>query len=191
MKILLTSILAFLFSYSSYSQNADSIRSLADAAVNAVKWDIQKAEKGTLMFLDVPYQRDNFDSVEYLTLTVAKNKSNTRPAFISVIIPSNINKANGIFVKFSKTVKKDGEWAMEMEKGNPVRVNFERCNDETCTARMINGYVSEDNGEQQDIFQKFLNFDHVLFLFLYPDGTHKSVAVPLFSFKEQYKTLIN
>lgn len=189
MKFLLASILALLLSFNSYSQNADSIKSFADAAVNAVKWDIQKAEKGTLMFLDVPYQRDNYDSVEYLTLTVAKNKSVTRPAFISVIIPSNVNQANGIFVKFSKTVKKDGEWAMEMGKGNPVRVNFERCNDETCTARIIDGYVSEDNGEQRDIFQKFLNFDHVLFLFIYPDGTHKSVAVPLFSFKEQYKTL--
>ncbi|MBS1689613.1 MAG: hypothetical protein JSS96_12875 [Bacteroidetes bacterium] len=189
MKNLFLFILASLFSFNSYSQNADSIRALADAAVNAVKWDIQKAEKGTLMFLDIPYQRDNSDSIEYLTLTVAKNKSDPRPAFISIIIPNNVVQANGIFVKFSKTVKKNGQWAMEMEKGNPVRVKFERCNDETCTARIINGYVSEEDGKQQDIFQKFLNFDHVLFLFIYPDGTHKSVAVPLFSFQEQYKSL--
>jgi len=78
---------------------------------------------------------------------------------------------------------------MELEKSDPTRVNFERCNNETCTARIINGYVTGEDGKKQDVFQKFLNFNHVLFLFIYPDGTHKSVAVPLFSFKEQYKNL--
>ena len=56
---------------------------------------------------------------------------------------------------------------MELEKGNPVRIQFEKCNNETCTARVINGYASHDNGEKEDIFQKFLDFDHVLFLFIY------------------------
>jgi hypothetical protein len=91
-------------------------------------------------------------------------------------------QSNGIFIKFARTVINDGQQTMELEKGNPVRVNFERCNDETCTARIINGYAS-DEGKQQDIFQKFLDFDHVLFLFIYADGTHKSIAIPLFSFK--------
>jgi len=189
MKILLTSFLLMSLVYNAHAQNADNIQALADSAVKAFTWDIRKADKGTLMFLDVPYQRDNSDSVEYLTLTVAKNKSKQRPAFISVIIPNDVVQSNGIFVSFSKTISKNGQWAMELEKRNPVRIKFERCNDETCTARIIDGYATEDDGQKQDIFQKFLDFDHVLFLFIYPNGTHKSVGVPLFSFKEQYKKL--
>ena len=57
------------------------------------------------MFLDVPYTREGQDSAEYLTLTVAKNKSAERPEWISVIIPSNIVQANGIFIAFANTIK--------------------------------------------------------------------------------------
>jgi len=110
MKNLLTTTLMLLLVYNSYSQNADSIKAEADAAVKALKWDIEKADKGTLMFLDIPYQRDNIDSVEYLTLTVAKNKAKQRPAFISIIIPNNVVQSKGIFISFSKTVSKNGQW---------------------------------------------------------------------------------
>lgn len=173
-------------------QEYDKIKALADFAAKKFTWDIQKEKRGALMFLDVPYQRDNQDSSEYLSFTIAKDYSKERPEFISVIIPNNIVQANGIFIKFGKTTKPNNDigWKIDLENGNPVRVHFERCNDETCTVRIIGGYVTdEDTKEDVDIFQKFLDFDHVYFLFLYQDGSHKSVAVPLFSFKEQYKTL--
>lgn len=189
MKNLLTTILVIILGFNAYSQNADKIKAEAEAAEKVFTWDIAKDEKGTLMFLDVPYQREHVDSLEYLTLTVAKDKTKQRPDFISVTIPNNIVQSNGIFIKFAKSVNRNGQQTMELTKDKPVRVAFERCNDETCTARIIDGYVSEDDGTQEDIFQKFLDFDHVLFLFIYPDKTHKSVAVPLFSFKEQYKKL--
>jgi hypothetical protein len=114
-------------------------------------------------------------------LTVAKDKEKKRPEFISIIIPSNVVKSNGIFIKFGNK---------ELEKGNPVRVLFERCDDEICTARIIGGFATDEKtNEKVDIFQKFLDFDHVYFLFIYSDGSHKSVVVPLFSFKEQYRKL--
>jgi hypothetical protein len=189
MKSFLTIVLTLLLFDNSYSQNADSLKAAADAAIKAFTWDIEKTERGTLMFLDVAYQRDNSDSTEYLTLTVAKDKAKQRPEFISIIIPNNIVRSNGIFIKFVNSVTKNSKTAMELEKGNPIRVQFEKCDDETCTARIINGYATRDNNEKEDILQKFLDYDHVLFLFVYQDGSHKSVAVPLFSFKQQYKTL--
>src|SRR5258706_6841540 len=182
MKSFLTlNFLLLCISYS-FSQTNDNIKSTADSAIKIFTWDIEKADKGTLMYLDVPYQRDNSDSIEYLTITVAKDMAKQRPAFISIIIPNNIVQSNGIFIKFANSIISNGQQTMELEKGKAVRINFESCNDETCTARIINGYASNDDGTQQDIFQKFVNFDHVLFLFIYADGGHKSVAVPLFSF---------
>ncbi len=184
--------MTLLLADSAFSQNQDSIKTAADAAVKMFTWDIQKADRGALMFLDVAYQRDNQDSAEYLTLTVAKDKSQKRPEFISIIIPNNIVQSNGIFIKFAKTIKtkENPGWKTELENGNPVRIHFEKCGDETCTARIIGGYVTdEETKEKVDIFQKCLDFDHIYFLFIYADGSHKSVGVPLFSFKQQYKKL--
>lgn len=175
----------------SFSQSADSLKLLADAAVKAFTWDLKKIDKGTLMFLDVPFNREGQDSAEYLMLTVAKNKSTERPEWISVIVPNNIVQANGIFIAFANTVKTpDGQSKMELEKKSTRRIALEGCKGATCTARVLEGYLSDEKtGEPIDIFQNFLDYDQVLFLFTYSDGTHKSVAVPLFTFRQQYKSL--
>jgi hypothetical protein len=184
-------VAAILIAGFSFAQSADSLKLLADAAVKAFTWDLQKSAKGTLMFLDVPYTREGQDSAEYLTLTVAKNKSAERPEWISVIIPGNIVQANGIFIAFANTIKtSDGLSKMELEKKSTKRIAFESCKGETCTARIPGGYLpDEKTGDPIDILQNFLDYDHVLFLFTYADGSHKSVAIPLFTFKQQYKAL--
>ena len=46
-----------------------------DAIVTSFVWDIKKEQKGAIMFLDIPYYMGDQDSLEYLTLTVAKNYS--------------------------------------------------------------------------------------------------------------------
>ena len=173
----------------SWSQNTDNIKAAINAARKIYTWDLQKSTRGTMMFLDAPYQRNDSSKIKYLTLAVAKEPTKKRPDFISVIVPNYILQANGIFIMFSKTVLKNGHWTSQLEKGKPVRIHFEGCNSETCTARMIGGYANK--GENKvDIFQKFLTYDNVYFLLIYPDGSHKTVAVPLFSFKKQYKKLV-
>lgn len=166
------------------AQTANEIKDEAEQAVKLFTWDVEKYDKGSMMFLDVPYQRDGHD-IEYLTLTVAMSKTKQRPDFISVIVPSNIVKENGIFIKFATSSETEG---MVLDKEKPLRVNFENCTDETCTARIIDGYV-KDESKTVDLLQRMKDLDHILFLFVYEDGSHKSVAVPLFSFKDQYKKL--
>ncbi len=184
-------LITILISAHSVSQSADSVKLLADAAVKTFTWDLEKIDKGTLMFLDVPFTREGQDSAEYLTLTVAKNKSAERPEWISVIVPNNIVQSNGIFIAFANTVKTPGgESKMELEKKSTRRLALEGCKGATCTARILEGYLSDEKtGEPIDIFQSFLDYDHVLILLTYENGTHKSVAIPLFTFKQQYKTL--
>jgi hypothetical protein len=191
MKKLLRIVFALLLPFNAFSQSQDSIQAMADAATKMFTWEVQKVEKGSLMFLDVAYQRENVDSQEYLTLTVAKNKSLQRPDFISIILPSNIVQSNGIFIAFANSNNsKNGKSIMALEKANPLRVSFEKCGSETCTARIVDCYlIDEKSNGKIDLLQKFMDFDHVLFLFIYPDGTHKSVAVPLSTFKKQYKDL--
>ncbi|QEM12289.1 hypothetical protein [Mucilaginibacter rubeus] len=167
-----------------------SLQDIANLVQKKLTWDVQTEAKGSIMFLDVPFDYDG--AAEYLTMTVAKNKSVARPAFISVIIPSDINQANGIFITFARTVKNSaGEFNIQIEKGLTARLKFEKCDDSDCTARMVNGYANDKEGNSQiDVLKNFLNYDHVVFLFLYKNGTHKSVIVPLSSFKQQYKKLL-
>jgi hypothetical protein len=51
--------------------------------------------------------------------------------------------------------------------------------------------VDPNTDEKIDIYQRFMEFDHVYFMLVYPDGSHKSIAVPLNSFKEQYKAIVD
>jgi len=184
-------LITFVLCLNLFSQNKDLI-SAANNAVKAFTWDIHKETKGSLMFLDVPFNHDNKNNPEYLTLTVAKTKSVNRPVFISLIISNNIVQSNGILISFSKTVQtKNGKWNINLDKKSSLKINFEKCGKTDCTARIVGGYaVDKRTGKNVDVFQKFLDYDHVYFLFTYSNGTNESVSVPLFSFKKQYKTLL-
>lgn len=173
------------------SQNQDNSKANAETAAKMFSWEIQKADTAALMSLNVVYQGENSDTQEYLTLTVAKDGSESRPRFISVKVPDNIVRSNGVFIAFAKNViAEGGNRKMELQKGNVFRAKFDNCSEESCTAVLKEGYLpDEKSNEKIDIFQKFLDFDHVLFMLIYADGTHKSIAVPLFTFKQQYKTL--
>ncbi|TFF35199.1 hypothetical protein [Mucilaginibacter psychrotolerans] len=187
MKIITTAFLLItLFTNQCYSQSTPKrLQKVVDAAVKTFTWDIETEEKGSMMFLDVPY--DGNGKTEFLTLTVAKDTAADRPAFISVIVPNSLNQKNGIFIAFAQNSAGGG---MAIVKASTTRLNFEACNNEDCTARMVKAYAHSDERNQDvDILANMLQYDHVMFLMVYPDGSHKSVAVPLFSFKEQYKKL--
>jgi hypothetical protein len=171
-----------------YAQDKN-IKAMADSAVKAFTWDVQKFPKGEMMFIDVPYLHDK--KTDYLTITVAKNKSVNRPAFISVIVPANVSKANGIFIGFAKDVKDSaGKRKLEIIKGLTCHLDFEKCDTALCTARIMGGYlVDAETKNKLDEYQHFLTYDHLMFLVVYADGSHKSIAVPLFSFRKQYQTL--
>lgn len=174
--------LAFLSVNYAFSQTIDSREAKADLeGKTAFNWDAKKAKRTTLLTLKVPYQREGQDSAEYLTLTVAKKRSKKRPSFISLSVPDHALQHNGMLIKFGQK---------ELERGNLLKLSFDHCTEEYCTARIIGGYVTDEHTRAEiDVFQKFLEFEHVYFLFIYPNGSHKTVAIPLSSFQEQYKKL--
>jgi hypothetical protein len=170
--------------------HAQNIKAMADSAVKAFTWQVQKFPKGEMMFLDVPFIHTG-KKTEYLTLTIAKNKKADRPAFISVIVPSNIQKSSGLFIGFAKDAKDaSNKRKLEIIKGLTCHLDFEKCDSAICTARITGGYLMDTETKKKvDEFQNFLTYDHVMFLVLYPDGSHKSIAVPLALFRKQYQGL--
>jgi hypothetical protein len=184
-------ILLLLFACTaSHAQQSGDIQAFADSIIKSFTFDLQTEEKGTMMFLDVPYMREGQDSADVLTLTVAKDKNKPRPAFISIIVPSDVDSVNGIFIEFANGEKVDGKWTEKLT-GNAVKVPFEKFNGQYRTARIWDGYATDaETKKQVDIFKGFMDNDNVFFLFLYPDGSHKSVGVLLKPFHDQYKKLL-
>lgn len=165
---------------------------IEDCASSQSTWDTQQVKNGTMMFLDVPFLRKDTSKVEYVTLSVAKREDKEQPAFMSIIVPNNVDKVNGVFIEFAKTVKTNEDpsgWKLKLEN-DPIRIPFYTCQKDGCYARVTDGYVTDEESKQQvNIYNKFMNYDNILVLFIYPDGSHKSVAIPLCTFKQQYKKL--
>jgi len=165
---------------------------LANYAVKQFRWDIDKKENGTLMFLDVKYFNEKKQQDDYLTLCVAKDNGKVRPRFISIILPEYINKTNGVFLFFvnNKIDNEAKKFEIIPDDKSTIRIPFEVISDETCTARIWNGYSNdEERGLVIDVFQKLLEFDHLFFMYLNEDLTPQTIAMPLFSFRQQYSLI--
>ncbi|HET9135807.1 MAG TPA: hypothetical protein VFO76_04155 [Candidatus Kapabacteria bacterium] len=158
-----------------------------DTTTKPLVWDIQPSFNGTIMYLDVPYI-GHADTIEYLTLNVSKNTGASRPAFISVMMQSPIDQQKGMFLTYSKPAANATH--LEPQQELTTKMEFQDCNSDFCTVRIIDGFAKRGEKKQTaDIFSEFLKYDYVMFLFFFPDGSHKSVAVPLKSFQQQWKTL--
>lgn len=165
---------------------------MASFAVEQFQWDVDKKENGVLMFLDVQYYNNQKKQEDFLTLCVAKDKGNARPRFISFILPNYLSAENGIFLFFINRIidKESNDIKIEADNKSAIRLYFEDIKDDTCTARIRNGYsLNEQSGLIVDVFQKLLEFDTMFVMYFNEDLTPQSIAVPLFSFRQQYALL--
>ena len=161
-------------------------------------WDVEVSGKGSQMFLDLPYLPCDTCEAEYLTLSVAKNKSKKRPEWISIILPCYEDQPEMevahpkfiIFLFLKKTSANSLEWSTDSHENDLLGFYAERCINETYTYRMMDAYTNEIYGENTvDVFRKFQEFDQVNFFIYYSNGSEKVVKVPLHSFQKQYEAL--
>ncbi len=139
-------------------------------------WEVETLPKGKMMYLDVPYSVDG--KTEYLSLTVAKEATNERPTFISVIVPNDLDES--VIMEMTFKDKEDS-------RSQTVYPDFDKCKEDYCTFRINNGYAVDKAKKEVDVFRNFLRYDVVYFSFVRKNGAKYSVSVPLYSFKEQYK----
>lgn len=161
-------------------------------------WDIEVSNNGSQMFLDVPFQLCDTCKAEFLTLSVTKNKSEDRPAWISIILPCfedqpemELTHPKFVIFSFLKNTQTDSlEWNTDLLENDILGFYAGTCNDETFTYRMMNGYTTEMYGKNTvDVWRKFQEFDQVNFFINYSDGSEKLVKVPLHSYQKQYLAL--
>ena len=164
-------------------------KSELEAQMNA--WDIMEYDKGAIMFLDVPYRRDNSENTEYITISVVKENSNERPKSIKFIIPGNIEKSKDVSLHFANyLISKDSKPQIEFSKGEAIMVSLKRFDDEDYYIEFPDGYyLMNDSNEYMDIFDMFLNWDRIFMLLHYPDESQKSIMISLTTFKNTYNSL--
>lgn len=140
-------------------------------------WDIETLPKGIMMYLDVPYTVDG--KTEYLSLTVAREATNERPTFISVIVPNDLDDSGVIEMIFTNK---------NYSLSQAVYANLDNCKEDFCAFRMNNAYAVDKAKKEVDVIRNFLTYDVVYFNFVRRNGSKSSVSVPLHSFKELYKS---
>ena len=168
------------------TMNADSLRALADSAVKLSTWVVDSSEEVSIMFLKLPYEFE--DTTGYLTLAAGKERGDNRPICILFELPNTIDHDKGIFISFATTDRKAKvPWVLAKE--TTERVPIESCDSQDCTVRFRGGYLQRpDTKDSVDIYSEFLKYDHFMVLF-FGKTDHKSLAVPLDLFKEQFAKL--
>lgn len=144
------------------------------AQANYFNWDIERKDKGSLMFLDVPYTTE---SLNYLSITVAKAKKINRPSFMSIVFPSNLDRQKGIELVFVNNVG-------DSTNLSSMRAGFTEFDKSNYGIRFVNGYSK--NGK--DIFDSFLKYKYIIFTF-FTKSKSKTIIVPIEEFKNIYSTL--
>lgn len=150
----------------------------SDSSILFFKWDIVNKEKGSLMYLDVPYR---VTDLNYVSLTVAKPQKKSRPNFISIALPSNINKEKGLFLSFIDNLTDTNN------NRKPIKASFTETNKETYIVRFFDGYSLD---KKTDIFSKFLKNRYLILTFYSKNNKSKNVIIGLFNFKWQYQDLL-
>jgi hypothetical protein len=178
-----------LFVFLCFSCNRKSTRTEDDwsALLDSIYfWDVKPELTGALMFLDVAYQTCDSCLTDFVTMSIAKHKSGTRPDWIAVIFPDNIIQEEGVFLFFRNS---DEENNQSTEEVGSIRVNVGEHRKDTYIVRLKDGYALDENNEKVDILKKFQESDMVYFMIFLPDGGHKTIAFPLKNFKKQYNEL--
>jgi hypothetical protein len=177
-------LIVFLVACNAASEKATTVINQSDKSISNLQnkldslftWDVEILPNGIMMYLDVPYTVDG--KAEYLSLTVAKEASNERPTFISVIVANDLDDSGIMEIIFTNK---------DYSESQAVFAILDKRNEDFCAFRMNSAYAVDKANKEVDVFRNFLTYDIVYFNFVRRDGTQTSVSVPLYSFKEQYK----
>lgn len=159
----------------------------------AGKWDSKCSEKGCAMFTDVligdPDHPADPKHPEFITIGVAINRSDRKPAYFAFYVPADADRKQGIIIMFSKTVKDGNGWKMVEDKDSMSQLDFNSCDEKSCVARVHPEILSSDGSPSIDLLDKFLNSNHIYFIYTKKGKPFRALKA-LFPFQRDYKHLM-
>ncbi len=170
-------------------------RAVENRGYTGHKWDTNCSPRGCQMFIDVlrgdsGNPADPKDYREYITIVVAVDRRTLRPAYFSFHMPPNADRDQGVFVSFTRTVREGDHWKLDPDADKSRRIPFVSCNMDSCIARIPGGLLEEgEEGYRIDLLDKFLNSNHVMFLYM-KGGKPYRTMLSLSTFQQEYKRML-
>jgi hypothetical protein len=144
--------------------------------------DILRGESG-----DPP---DPNDTNQYVSVSVAVNRSDHRPSLVTFEVDPNADQQAGIDLFFSRTVPDGKSWKVVVDPNGPMHLPFRRCSKTTCIFFIGGGTPDEATMKScEDLVARMQSEDH-LFLSYTRGGHPYRTAVSLALFKEAYASLL-
>ncbi len=145
------------------------------------------------MFTDVligdPDHPADLTHPEYITIGVAINRSDRKPAYFSFVLPPDADRSQGVIIAFMKTIRDGKEWKVVRDDGSMSQLDFNSCNEESCVARVHQQILSSDGTPSMDLLDKFLHTNRIWFLFTRNHVPYRTMKA-LFPFQRDYKHLM-
>jgi hypothetical protein len=137
----------------------------------------------------IDYSRTDSDSIESMSIIVEKVKDAKRPTNISFVVPNNVKYSTGIAFEFANVFVNVSK-KIDFKKSDMWVIPYKRRDEKYFTTELVQGYIIDDESfEKVDLFKQFMSFNHLFISLLYPDGSYKSISVPLYSFNKQFSNL--
>jgi hypothetical protein len=159
----------------------------------AGKWDFKCSDKGCMMFTDIlvgdPDHPSDPKHPEFITIGVAINRSDRKPAYFAFYVPANADHLKGLIITFAKTKKDGDQWKSAVDKNAMTQLDFNSCDQESCVARIHPDIPSSDGQPSINLLEEFLNSDHILFMYFKKGQPYRTIKA-LFPFQRDYKLLM-
>lgn len=172
---------------------ADTTEQIDPIEALAGKWDSKCSDKGCVMFTDVligdPDHPADLEHPEYITIAVAINRSDRKPAYFAFYVPADADHSKGVIITFAKTKRDGNHWKSDVDKNTVSQLDFNSCDQESCVARVHPEILSSDGKPNIDLLEEFLNSDHILFLYIKEGQPYRTIKA-LFPFQRDYKHLM-
>ena len=190
-----TKIVALILFYVTVqvSAGAQSQSSASDWADALVKWDTTCSIQGCILQADVlrgfsgdPTPPDAKDPREYIGLNVALDRKTSKPAYFSFLVDPRVQRDQGVFITFAKTVRVNGKWKSQLDPKGPIRIPIRECFEDYCAARVPLGITGDGKDSYKiDLLQSFLDSNHLLVLYVRGGKTYRTMVI-LSSFQKKY-----
>ena len=194
-----TNVVALILFYVTVqvSAGAQSQSSASDWGDALVKWGTTCSARGCILQTDVlrgvsgdPAPPDPRDPREYIGLNVALDRKTSKPAYFSFLVDPRVQRDQGVFITFAKTVGVNGRRKLQLDPKGPIRIPIFECFEDYCAARVPLGITEEGKDSYKiDLLQSFLNSDHLLVLYV-KGGKPYRTGLILSSFKKEYARLM-
>lgn len=158
------------------------------------KWDVHCMTKGCVMFTDVligdPDHPADLAHPQFITIAVAINRSDRKPAFFDFDFPPDADRGQGAFVAFAHREKFGSRWKLAIAKATMFHLSFFTCDADSCIGRVTGHIVPARNGDPPvDVLHQFLTDDQILFLFTRKGVPYRTIKT-LLPFQHAYQHLM-